>query len=136
MAAVLLCVMLFGAVMESFGLSLLLPLFAGLLGQDVTGSGVLVTAFGRLSALFDEDWRLEGLLGLLAVAFLVKGVTLTAGAGLQTYFAMRLRAQWTVLVFDYYLTARLDFLYRERHGRLVQNVANETQVAGPILLRR
>ncbi len=124
LVALLLAVMLLAAVAESFGLSLLLPLISSLLGAASEGDGVARYS-AQLRALFPAGAQIEGLLMLLAGAFLAKGALLVLTRGYSAYVALRLRQDWAGRIFSHYLTSRQAYLARQRQGTLVHNVAVE-----------
>ncbi len=122
--ALLFIVMLLAALSESFGLSLLLPLISSLLGASAEGEGVARYS-AQLRDLFPADAQIEGLLMLLAGAFLAKGALLVLTRGYSAHVALKLRQDWASRIFNHYLTARHAYLTQQRQGTLVHNVAVE-----------
>ncbi len=124
LVALLFTVMLLAALAESFGLSLVLPLISGLLGGATEGDS-MARYSAQIQALFPEDAQIEGLLLLLAGAFLAKGALLVLTRGYSAYVALNLFQDWAGRIFNHYLEARQSYLVRQRQGTLVHNVAEE-----------
>lgn len=125
-ATTLLVVMFAGAVAETFGLSLVLPLLSAVTGFGAGDGGLVVESAARLIELLPAAWVIESLLGLLALAFLLKGLLLVASRGLSERFAMNLRADWAERLLGHYLTARRSYLATTKHGVVVNNIVSET----------
>ncbi|MDP6623176.1 MAG: ABC transporter ATP-binding protein [Alphaproteobacteria bacterium] len=124
LVALLFVVMLLAALAESFGLSLVLPLISSLLGASAESGGVSRYS-AQLLALFPAGAQIEGLLMLLAGAFLAKGALLVLTRGYSAFVALKLREDWAGRIFNHYLTARYAYLAKQRQGTLVHNVAVE-----------
>lgn len=122
-------VMLAAAFAEGLGFALVMPLLGGILGQDVL-PGALGEAVAGLAAILPESVRLEGVLGLLALAFLLRSLLLILAGGMTARLSMVLRADWAERLFHHYLTARYLFLTGQKQGEVSHNVANETFRAG------
>ena len=73
-ASMLVLFMLLAALAESFGLSLVLPLIATMAGLESGVDGALGEFTAFLGRVMPMDARVDGLLLLLALAFLIKGV--------------------------------------------------------------
>ena len=125
-AIILLGVMLAGAVAETLGLSLVLPLLSAVTGLGAGNGGIVAESAAQLIALLPQDWVVETLLGLLALAFLLKGALLVASRGLSERFAMNLRADWVERMLGHYLTAKRSYLATQKHGAVVNSIVGET----------
>ena len=134
MAGALLVLMLFAALAESFGLSLVLPLLSGLVGLE-SGDGPIVRYADRLLAYIPDAGRVEGLLLFLVIAFLLKSILLIATTALTAWFTYTLREDWSGRVFGQYLAAELGYLSEQQHGTLVHNAAQEPYRAGNAITR-
>ena len=122
-------VMLAAAVAEGMGFALVMPLLGGILGQEVL-PGALGEAVASLAELMPESYRLEGVLVLLGLAFLLRSMLLILAGGMTAHLSMRLRADWAERLFRHYLTARYLFLTGQKQGEVSHNVANESFRAG------
>ena len=127
--ALLFVVMLAAAFAEGLGFALVMPLLGGILGQDVL-PGALGQAVAGLSSALPADFRLEGVLLLLGLAFLLRSLLLVLAGGMTTHLSMRLRSDWAERLFRHYLTARYLFLTGQKQGEVSHNVANESFRAG------
>lgn len=124
-ALVLVLFMLLAAMVESFGLALVLPLIATMAGLETGVEGTLGEFAAFLGRIMPADAQVEGLLLLLAVAFLFKGVLMVLTRGLSVNFAMRLRQSWTRRLMAHYLQSNYAYMSAQRHGTTVHNVAVE-----------
>jgi len=124
-ATVLMVMMLMAALAESFGLSLVLPLITTLSGLEAGITGPLANITALLSRLMPADAQIDGLLALLAIAFLVKGVLMVSTKALSVNFAMKLRQNWVARLMDHYLSANYAYLAAQRHGTTVHNITVE-----------
>ena len=125
---VLMGLILLSGVAESLGVSMALPLVATVIG--VAPGGGIIEQFGSaVRALMPAEHELEGLLGLLALAFLCKGVLLLTTHALGDYISLRLRDDWAGRILRYYLTAPFQDVLREKQGTLVHNVIGESHQA-------
>ncbi len=118
------CLMLLASVAESMGLALVLPLISSLTGVS-EGSGTVAEISVRLRELIPDGVELEGLVLLLALAFLLKGVLLVMSRGAADYFSFRLREDWAAKIFDHYLRARYAYATSQRQGEMVNNITIE-----------
>mgnify|MGYP001990899589 CR=1 FL=1 len=136
-AAVLLVALFLGALAESIGLSLVLPLLNSLMGLGGTGQDQdqLTRATTGLLDLLPEDSRIEGLLVLFAIAFTFKGALMVLNRGLSVLFAYRLRQDWAGQLLRHYLHADYAYLDQRPQGALIQNVVHETQIGAKVMMR-
>ncbi|MBT4043891.1 MAG: ABC transporter ATP-binding protein [Rhodospirillaceae bacterium] len=124
-ASMLVLFMLLAALAESFGLSLVLPLIATMAGLESGVDGALGEFTAFLGRVMPMDARVDGLLLLLALAFLIKGVLMVLTRGLSVNFAMRLRQGWSRRLMAHYLQADYAYMSAQRHGTTVHNIAVE-----------
>ncbi|MBT3533006.1 MAG: ABC transporter ATP-binding protein [Rhodospirillaceae bacterium] len=132
-AAVLLLAMFIGALAESVGLSLVLPLLNSLMGLGDGDQGRLSEVISGLLALLPDDAQIEGLLVLFAIVFTIKGALLVLNRGLSALFAFRLRQDWASKLLQHYLHADYAYLDQKPQGALIQNVLNETQIGAKVM---
>ena len=125
LAAVMFLVTFIAALAESFGLFLVLPILAGVLGL-ATEPGLLTEISDRIENALPGPYRLEFLLALLAAAFLAKATLAVTARGLTDYFALRLRDDWASALFEHYLSAQRSALAGQKLGSMVHNVAQES----------
>ncbi|MDP6344738.1 MAG: ABC transporter transmembrane domain-containing protein, partial [Alphaproteobacteria bacterium] len=128
-AAALFVVVLAAAFAEGLGFAMIMPLFGHVLGVDAL-PGELGRQTSELVDLLPSDYRLEGVLLLLAVAFAMRGGLLVLAGGMKIHFTMRLRADWARRLMRHYLTADYVYLTGQKQGVVAHNVANETFRAG------
>ncbi len=127
-AGVLLLALFAGALAESFGLSLVLPLLNSLMGLEQANQGQFVGMLAGLLNLLPEGARIEGLLMLFAVAFTFKGALVVLNRALSTLFVYRLRQDWAGQLLRHYLHADQAYLDDRPQGALIQNVVHETRI--------
>ena len=127
-AGVLLLALFAGALAESFGLSLALPLLNSLMGLEQANQGQFIGILASLLNLLPEGSRIEGLLVLFAVAFTFKGALAVLNRALSTLFVYRLRQDWAGQLLRHYLHADQAYLDDKPQGALIQNVVHETQI--------
>ncbi len=132
-AALLLAALFAGALAESVGLSLVLPLLNSLMGLGDGDPGQMMGLVTGLLNLLPEDARIEGLLVLFAIAFTIKGTLLVANRGLSALFAYRLRQDWASQLLQHYLHADYAYLDEKPQGALIQNVVHETQIGAKVM---
>ncbi|MFP6697235.1 MAG: ABC transporter ATP-binding protein [Alphaproteobacteria bacterium] len=134
-AAVLLVALFLGALAESIGLSLVLPLLNSLMGLGGTGQDQdqLTRATTGLLDLLPEGSRIEGLLVLFAIAFTFKGALMVLNRGLSVLFAYRVRQDWASQLLRHYLHADYAYLDQRPQGALIQNVVHETQIGAKVM---
>ncbi len=132
--AVLLLLTLFvGALTESFGLSLILPLLNSLMGLGEPDQGQLMDILANFLALLPEGARIESLLVIFAIAFFLKGTLMVLNRGLNLLFAHRLRQDWASRLLQHYLQAEYRSLDRLPQGAMIQNVIQETQIGAKVM---
>jgi ATP-binding cassette, subfamily B, bacterial MsbA len=135
--AILFAVVLFTAIMEGIGFSLVVPLLQNLLSTtgDISGNAVQ-RVFAQINMWFPQQWRLAGLLGLLAFVFLIKSLGLTTSSGLTRWFVDTLRMDWVARIFAAYAKAPYSAVAARPHGEVVQTIIGETDLAsrGVLLL--
>lgn len=117
--------MFLAALAESFGLSLVLPLITTMADLRPEVGGVLGDFYVLLGKFIPVDSQVDGLLLLVALAFLIKGVLLVVTRGLSVNFAMRLRQDWSRRLMDHYLKANYGYMSAQRQGTTVHNIAVE-----------
>jgi ABC-type multidrug transport system fused ATPase/permease subunit len=136
--AILFVVVLFTAVMEGIGFSLVVPLLQNLLSAtgDSSGGNTVQRVFSGISLWFPPPWRLAGLLGLLAFVFLIKSLGLITSSGLTRWFVDTLRMDWVARIFTAYAKAPYSVVAARPHGEVVQTIIGETDLAsrGVLLL--
>ncbi|GMQ83141.1 MAG: ABC transporter ATP-binding protein [Rhodothermia bacterium] len=118
-------VMVIAALMEGFGLSLVLPLLSGLIGLEMETpffSKILDVALAPVP----DDFKLEGVLGLLVIVFATKSVLMILQTGMTVNYALKLRSWWASRVFMGYLKAPYEQIIDQAHGTLVNNTIYET----------
>ena len=127
---------LFTAIMEGVGLSLIIPLTQTMVTpSEVSGGGnAIQRVLSHISTLFPERWQLPGLLGLVTVVFLVKSLGLVASSGLSRWFVDILRAKWVADVFVSYTRIPYSAVSVRPHGEIVQNIVGETEIAARTIL--
>ena len=116
--------MLLASVTESMGLALVLPLISSLTGVP-EGNGMVAEISIKLREFIPDGIELEGLVALLALAFLLKGTLLVLTRGAADYFSFRLREDWATQVFEHYLRARYAYTTSQRQGAMVNNITLE-----------
>jgi ABC-type multidrug transport system fused ATPase/permease subunit len=116
--------MLLASVTESMGLALVLPLISSLTGVP-EGNGMVAEISIKLREFIPDGIELEGLVALLALAFLLKGALLVLTRGAADYFSFRLREDWATQVFEHYLRARYAYTTSQRQGAMVNNITLE-----------
>ena len=116
--------MLLASIAESMGLALVLPLISSLTGVS-EGTGIVAEFSIRLRSFIPDGIELEGLVSLLALAFLLKGALLVLNRGAADYFSFRLREDWASQVFEHYLRARYAYTTSQRQGEMVNNITLE-----------
>ena len=79
----------------------------------------------KLREFIPDGIELEGLVALLALAFLLKGTLLVLTRGAADYFSFRLREDWATQVFEHYLRARYAYTTSQRQGAMVNNITLE-----------
>ena len=124
-ALALFAVMVIAALMEGFGLSLVLPLLSGLVGLDME-SPVFTRIFDFLLTIVPTGYKLEGLLALLVVVFTIKSGLMVLQTGMTTHYSLKLRSRWASRIFLKYLTMPYSQLADQTHGTLVHNTIYET----------
>jgi len=106
------------------GLALVLPLISSLTGVP-EGNGMVAEISIKLREFIPDGIELEGLVALLALAFLLKGTLLVLTRGAADYFSFRLREDWATQVFEHYLRARYAYTTSQRQGAMVNNITLE-----------
>ncbi|MDP6873938.1 MAG: ABC transporter ATP-binding protein [Alphaproteobacteria bacterium] len=132
-ALFLLFALFIGALAESLGLSLVLPLLNSLMGVGQGAQGQFADLVTGVLDLLPKGAQIEGLLVLFAIAFLIKGILLVVNRGLTALFAHRLRQDWATKLLRHYLHADYAYLDQMPQGALIQNVLNETQIGGKVM---
>ncbi len=132
-ALLLLLALFFGALAESLGLSLVLPLLNSLMGVGGDATGQFADLMTGLLDLLPEGARIEGLLVLFAIAFIMKGGLLVLNRGLTILFALRLRQDWASRLLQHYLQADYAYLDGIPKGAFIQNVVHETQIGAKVM---
>ena len=136
--AILFALVLFTAIMEGIGFSLVVPLLQTMMSSaPEPGAGNIVQRlFAYLTSGIPENWRLTGLLGLLALVFLIKAIGLNSAAAMTRWFIDSLRANWVTKIFLAYTRAPYAQVAVRPHGEIVQNIIGETELAarGVLLL--
>ena len=132
-AGVLLLALFAGALAESFGLSLVLPLLNNLMGLEQANQGQFMMMLTGLLNLLPDGSRIEGLLVLFAIAFTIKGALLVLNRALSALFAYRLRQDWAGQLLHHYLHADQAYLDDRPQGELIQNVVHETQIGAKVM---
>ncbi|MBT3370209.1 MAG: ABC transporter ATP-binding protein [Rhodospirillaceae bacterium] len=132
-ALVLLAALFVGALAESLGLSLVLPLLNSLMGIGDGEQGRFATMISSILDLLPKDAKIEGLLVLFAIAFFIKGGLLVVNRGLTALFSHRLRQDWASKLLQHYLHADYAYLDQMPQGALIQNVVNETQIGAKVM---
>jgi ABC-type multidrug transport system fused ATPase/permease subunit len=123
-AAFLFVLMLLAAFAETVGVSMVLPLVSTLADIPV-GAGRLAEALEAFRAAMPDGFEIEALLAILAVAFLCKGLLLTATHALTDHFVLTLRDGWSTRLLEHFLTARYETMAREKHGALIHDLTVE-----------
>ena len=124
-ALALFAVMVLAAVMEGFGLSLVLPLLSGLIGLEME-TPVFTRVFEFLLTIVPAEFKLEGLLGVLVIVFTLKSALMILQTGMTAHYSLNLRSQWASRIFMKYLTMPYGQLADQAHGALVHNTIYET----------
>jgi ABC-type multidrug transport system fused ATPase/permease subunit len=132
-AMILLAALFVGALAESLGLSLVLPLLNSLMGVGEGGQGRFAGLIISILDLLPQDAQIEGLLVLFAIAFFIKGCLLVVNRGLTALFSHRLRQDWASKLLQHYLHADYAYLDQMPQGALIQNVMNETQIGAKVM---
>ncbi len=133
----LFALILFTAVVEGFGFSLVVPLVQMMVSPSATegaGGNTIQQAFSHVILLFPEQWRFPGLFALLILVFLIKSIGLVGSSGLSRLFADILRAKWVTDVFLSYTRIPYSEVSVRPHGEVVQNILGETEVAARAVL--
>ena len=82
--------MVLAAFSEMIGVSMVLPIISSVAGIPA-GLGRLGQAVETLRTWLPNGWEIESLIGILAVAFLLKAVLMVTTHTLTEYFALTLR---------------------------------------------
>jgi ABC-type multidrug transport system fused ATPase/permease subunit len=132
-------VVLFTAIIEGIGFSLVIPLLQTMLspGGEIGARGnVLLRIFSEANAIVSPEWRLGALLGLLAVVFLFKSIGLVAAGALTRWFSDTLRMNWATRAYLASMNAPYSQMATRPHGEIVHNILGETEGAsrGVLLL--
>jgi ABC-type multidrug transport system fused ATPase/permease subunit len=131
-------VVLFTAIVEGIGFSLVVPLLQNLLSPAaaVGGGNAVQRVFSEVSLWFPQQWRLAGLLGLLAFVFLIKSLGLILSSGMTRWFVDTLRMDWVTRIFSAYIKAPYSVVAGRPHGEVVQTIIGESDFAsrGMLLL--
>jgi ABC-type multidrug transport system fused ATPase/permease subunit len=136
MAGMLFLLVLFTAIMEGIGFSLVIPLLQAMLSPgELAGGSVLQRALGHISVLIPQDWRIVGLLGLLIVVFALKSLGLIASSGLTRWFVNTLRMDWLTALFQATMGASYSQVAARSHGETLQNIIGETDTAARAVLQ-
>ena len=132
----LFALILFTAIMEGVGLSLIIPLTQTMVTPSAASGGgnAIQRVLSHISMLFPEKWQLTGLLGLLTFVFLIKSIGLVASSGLSRWFVDILRAKWVADVFLSYTRIPYSAVSVRPHGEIVQNIVGETEIAARTIL--
>ena len=117
---VLFGVMLAAAVLESFGLSLFLPLISSLINPEGEG-GRLLSYTGFLLNHFPDKYKITVLLAIITVAVLTKNILLVLLKGMEANFALKLREDWSLKILSNYLTSTYDEIINHQQGVLIHN---------------
>lgn len=124
-ALVLFFVMLIAALVEGFGLSLVLPLLSGLIGLEIQAP-IFSRLLEFMLAPFPEGYKLEGLLAVVVLVFFGKSLLIILETGMSMHFAMRLRTLWASQIFSNYMRAPYMQLINQKQGSLVNNTIVES----------
>lgn len=103
---------------------MVLPLISSLTGVS-EGTGKVAQISLELRQIFPDGTQLEGIVSLLAIAFLLKGILLVITRGAADYFSFQLREQWAASVFEHYLRARYSYSTSLKQGEMVNNITIE-----------
>lgn len=124
-ALVLLGLMLLGMMMETLGVSLVIPAIALLTQSDVARNyPVLKPVFQFLGYPSQQTLVIGGMLVLVGV-YLIKTLCLALLAWQQTHFAYGVQAQVSQRLFAIYLHQPYSFHLRRNSAQLIRNVINE-----------
>ncbi|EPR35559.1 ABC transporter related protein [Alkalidesulfovibrio alkalitolerans DSM 16529] len=133
-AALLTGVMFLAAVLETFGLSLILPILGHITGQT-SEQGWLGEVFSATAAFFPEDYRLLSLMGFAACVFLLKALVMVMLQAMQMDFSLKLRENWSASILENYMRAPFVALMHEKHGVMVHNATFEPLSASKAVLQ-
>ncbi|ARQ00713.1 ABC transporter ATP-binding protein [Pseudorhodoplanes sinuspersici] len=129
---------LFTAIVEGIGFSLVVPLLQTLLSSNppANSDNFLQLTFSQISQSVPQEWRVPGLLGMLAFVFLVKSISLIASSGMTRWFINTLRMDWTTRSLLAYLKGPYSISASRPHGEVIQTIIGETELAarGVLLL--
>lgn len=134
--AVLFALVLFTAIMEGIGFSLVIPLLQTMLSptEVVEGGNFIQRTFSSFSALIPGEWRLPGLLAILALVFLIKSLGLIAASAVSRWFVDILRMEWASDSFLSYTRMPYSEVSERSHGEIMQNIFGETDLAARMVL--
>lgn len=113
-------VMMAAAVLESFGLSLFLPLISSLINPEGE-MGRLMNYSAFLLKPFPDKYRITILLSIIALAVLAKNTLLVLLKGMEANFALKLREDWSLKILSNYLTSTYDEIINHQQGVLIHN---------------
>lgn len=122
--------MIIGAAFEVLGIGLILPLIDIILSNDTRVTGYLGSVFPTLSR---QNLMLVSVI-LFAIAFILKGIFLSALAWLSARFVFEVKADVSNALFRGYLRAPYEFHIQHNSAQLIRNLTTETaQLVGGIL---
>ena len=113
-------VMMAAAVLESFGLSLFLPLISSLINPEGE-MGQLMNYTSFLLKPFPDKYRITILLSIITLAILTKNILLVSLKGMEANFALKLREDWSLKILSNYLTSTYDEIINHQQGVLIHN---------------
>lgn len=124
--AVVVCVViLLAAIVESFGLSMILPILQVIV--DGSLDGTLSILLNPLLNLFPENLLLPVLCLLFLSLIILKSAFIMTRIVLSKKFIWQIRLDWLNKIFNKYLGSEYDFVVSNKHGELLNNLISETQ---------
>lgn len=123
--AVVCVVILLTAIVESFGLSMILPILQVIIEGSLDGR--LSILLNPLLNLFPENLLLPILCLLFLFLIILKSIFIMVRVVLSKKFIWHIRLDWLNKIFNNYLGSEYDFVVNSKQGELLNNLTNETQ---------
>lgn len=134
-AIALLFVMLFAALFEAIGLSLVIPFIGIILGHETAGSES--KAISNFNQLFSEyvsaEMRVLGICVVILAIFVIKNLFVYVRSVMTVYFQNSLRKYWSARILDKYIHAEYDYIISKKRGALINNLINEPMIASKFM---
>ncbi|MBP9711157.1 MAG: ABC transporter ATP-binding protein [Candidatus Pacebacteria bacterium] len=131
--AVLIVLGLLGGLLESAGVSILVPLFAHILQQPIAGTGFITDAFDWFFNFTGLELRLRVLLPLIFIAFGLRAVVQWAFEYVRTSITLDYERNMRRDLFRKFLLADWSFLMKQKIGHVENEVVLSVTVTTKLL---